>query len=269
MLLRTRDCDSVFTPSAVHIACACRLIPLGSQGGGKDLTVALYLDHAFITCSVGAPEAAALVERGFVEGSANVHPGQGTANRRFFFGNFMLELLWVTNPDEAASDAVYPTGLWERWSKRSEGASRFGIVYGGVPAYGSSVPFATESYRPPYLAPPMSIEIVQGMALEEPALFWISSLVGDRETSSEPTNHRASVRSISGVRIGLTGTRTLSHAARRVRDAALLDFFSTPSQVLEVRFQSEHDSILDCRPELPLVFLTTAASRADDASSPQ
>lgn len=224
--------------------------------------MALYLDHAFITCSVGAPEAAGLVARGFVEGSPNVHLGQGTANRRFFFANFMLELLWVTNPAEAASDAVHRTGLWERWSKRSEGASRFGLVYGGLPAQGLSVPFETESYRPPYLPPPMNIEIVQGMALQEPAVFWVPALSDDRTISSEPTHHRAPVRSIRAVRIGLKDMATLSQAAHRVRDAALLDFFSTPSPVLEVHFQAEHDSILDCRPELPLVFRTTAASGA-------
>jgi hypothetical protein len=76
--------------------------------------MALYLDHAYITCSVGAPEAEVLLEHGFAEGSPNVHPGQGTANRRFFFANFMLELLWVADPLEAAADAVRHTGRWER-----------------------------------------------------------------------------------------------------------------------------------------------------------
>jgi hypothetical protein len=42
-----------------------------------------------------------MVKFGLLEGSSNAHPGQGTANRRFFFDNFMLELLWVTNPAEA------------------------------------------------------------------------------------------------------------------------------------------------------------------------
>jgi hypothetical protein len=51
--------------------------------------VAVELDHAFIACRPGAPEADALLRQGFVEGSPNTHPGQGTANRRFFFDNFM------------------------------------------------------------------------------------------------------------------------------------------------------------------------------------
>src|SRR5215469_13717593 len=81
----------------------------------------LRLNHAFITCDVGAPEATALLARGFIEGSRNMHPGQGTANRRFFFTNFMLELVWVSDPVEALGVSVRPTELWERWSRRGEG----------------------------------------------------------------------------------------------------------------------------------------------------
>jgi hypothetical protein len=57
------------------------------------LAVAVEIDHVFIGCRPGAPEADSMLKRGFVEGSPNTHPGQGTANRRFFFDNFMLELL--------------------------------------------------------------------------------------------------------------------------------------------------------------------------------
>ena len=53
------------------------------------------LDHCFILTDVGAPEAELLTEFGFVEGEPNTHPGQGSANRRFFFANAMLELVWV------------------------------------------------------------------------------------------------------------------------------------------------------------------------------
>ena len=53
------------------------------------------LDHVFIMCAVGGPEAVALSRLGLKEGSANTHPGQGTASRRFFFRNGYIELLWV------------------------------------------------------------------------------------------------------------------------------------------------------------------------------
>ncbi len=71
------------------------------------------LDHLLICTDEGAPAAELLVQVGLTEGSGNVHPGQGTANRRFFFHNLMLELLWVQDAAEAQSEVTRPTHLWE------------------------------------------------------------------------------------------------------------------------------------------------------------
>lgn len=65
--------------------------------------MAFELDHFFVWSDVNAPEADYLINAGLSEGPANVHPGQGTANRRFFFANGMLELLWVHDEAEARS----------------------------------------------------------------------------------------------------------------------------------------------------------------------
>jgi Glyoxalase-like domain len=61
------------------------------------------LDHVSICVAAGAPEADELIRFGLIEGAANRHPGQGTANRRFFFAGAFLELLWVDDPAEAAA----------------------------------------------------------------------------------------------------------------------------------------------------------------------
>jgi hypothetical protein len=105
--------------------------------------MALELDHLFVLASPGAPEAERLRALGLSEGSRNVHPGQGTANRRFFFENAMLELIWVENAEQARSSLVAPTRLWERARWRESGALPFGICLrdsaGGPP----ELPFAT------------------------------------------------------------------------------------------------------------------------------
>ncbi|MGH8238896.1 MAG: hypothetical protein ACREXP_18010 [Steroidobacteraceae bacterium] len=54
-------------------------------------SIPVEVDHVFVSASVGAPEGDRLLDLGLVEGSPNRHPGQGTANRRFFFANAMLE----------------------------------------------------------------------------------------------------------------------------------------------------------------------------------
>jgi hypothetical protein len=105
------------------------------------------IDHIFVMTDTGAPDADELQRLEFVEGAPNRHPGQGTANRRFFFDNAMLELVWVENIDEAGSPLVQPLRLLDRWMKRSANSWPFGICLrprDGLP------PFKSYDYRPPY-----------------------------------------------------------------------------------------------------------------------
>lgn len=74
----------------------------------------------------GAPGAGRLSEIGFVEGPGNVHPGQGTANRRFFTDGFTIELLYVSDVEEAATGAGRGLGILAR--SRDAAASPFGLV---------------------------------------------------------------------------------------------------------------------------------------------
>jgi len=121
----------------------------------------------------GAPAAEQLSRLGFQEGAPNQHPGQGTANRRFFFINAMLELLWVSNPAEAQHENTRRTLLWERWSGREQGASPFGICLPPIDSQGLGPPFPGWEYRPAYLPDPMSIHIGEG-GIAEPMWFYLS-----------------------------------------------------------------------------------------------
>jgi hypothetical protein len=125
--------------------------------GRRSPAMALELDHVFVCCSPGAPEADALLHLGLIEGSPNTHPGQGTANRRFFFRNAFLELLWVSEPAEARSEQTRRTKLWERWSRRTSNACPFGFVFRPQGVNAATAPFATWAYCPNYL--PSGLEI--------------------------------------------------------------------------------------------------------------
>ncbi|MFN7704041.1 MAG: hypothetical protein ACK5OS_05405 [Chryseotalea sp.] len=48
------------------------------------------------------------------EGSNRVHVGQGTTNRKFYFGNFFLEILCVHYEQKIKSDLAKPIKLWQR-----------------------------------------------------------------------------------------------------------------------------------------------------------
>ena len=111
---------------------------------------------------------------GLKEGSANTHPGQGTACRRFFFENAYLELFWVSDPREAQAEEVLKARLFERWSKRNEGACPFAIIFRPADAsVAAEPPFPTWAYRPSYMPAGVSIDIAKDTPLSGPEFFYL------------------------------------------------------------------------------------------------
>jgi hypothetical protein len=172
----------------------------------------IELDHVFVCATSGAPEATRLVQMGFIEGSPNVHPGQGTANRRFLFRNAMLELLWISDSHEAMSEATRNTRLWERWSKRAIGASPFGICTRPLKTGAKGPPFAAWEYKPAYL-PPERCMYIGKAPIDEP--MWIHLDFAEREDRAHSfVKHPNGATDISGLR--LTTPATLRSDPARV-----------------------------------------------------
>jgi Glyoxalase-like domain len=213
------------------------------------------LDHVFICCAEGAPEAEALVSLGFREGSGNTHPGQGTANRRFFFHNAYLELVWVTDREEAGSEAARPTRLLERWSRRGVEACPFGVIVrpdGGEPA---EAPFDIDAYRPSYLPAPLSIDIARDTPLREPGLFFMSFGRSPETIGREATTHPNGASRLTGVEIGLPGREPLSRAAATLQARGVASFQAADAWVLSLTFDHASPGLgADLRPALPLVL---------------
>jgi hypothetical protein len=221
----------------------------------------LELDHVFICCDEGAPQADALVAGGLIEGSPNAHPGQGTANRRFFFANSFLELLWVANPAEAQSDAVRATQLWDRWHKRAAGTNvcPFGLVLRPGPDDDPRAPFPAWSYRPSYLPEGLSIEVASGVQSFEPLLFYLPFARGRAALRGEPTDHPAGIRELVSLRLSLGEASAPSPAVAQVVATGLLSLRRAPAYLVELRFLGERAAPLDLRPHLPLVFVPAEA----------
>jgi Glyoxalase-like domain len=214
--------------------------------------VGVVIDHAFIACRTGAPEADLLLRQGFVEGSGNTHPGQGTANRRFFFDNFMLELLWIVDQAEVTSVQTRRTRLWERCSKSATADSPFGIVFRSDGDH-SPPPFQTWAYFPSYLPAGTAIEVAEGTTLQEPELFYLPFLRGGRSTS-EPTTHKLPFCRVKSIAVGVCNLAALSNAALSIQTLGQLRYFASDRPVLELHFQSDQKAQVDLRPALPLVM---------------
>jgi hypothetical protein len=221
--------------------------------------MAIQFDHLFICTSIDALAAERLVAFGLTEGEPNVHPGQGTACRRFFFRNAYLELLWVHNPGEAQSALVRATHLWERWSGRNTGACPFGLCFRPAADHVGGPPFSTWDYRPPYLPQPLSLAVGTNAAvLIEPMLCYLAfPRRPDISPPSrlQPLDHPAGLREVT--RVTLAGPRTdgPSPALRALMRSELVGWREGAAPLAELGFDGERGgNTQDFRPALPLVL---------------
>jgi hypothetical protein len=221
----------------------------------------LALDHVFVLCEVGAHGAEALRGLGLREGSGNVHPGQGTANRRFFFRNFFLELLWVADAAQARREPAAGTRLWERWSHRNGAASPFGLLLRTQGDAPGALPFPTWSYRPSYLPPGASLEFARGVPLGEPALVVMNWPRGPDAAGAEPVDHPAGFGELLHACVGVPSADALSAATQTVRDLCGIAYRSTGAPLLRLDFAADRDVEHDLRPALPLLLRGVARSR--------
>ena len=214
--------------------------------------MAAVLDHVFICTAVGASVGDRLRDFGVREGSPNRHPGQGTACRRFFFRNAMLELLWVADAEEARASAA--TRLWERWS--SAGASPFGIILRPASEGLIECPFRSWQYRPAAM-PDLVLEIAADTGLGEPMWCFNARGRAPAEFPAErlqPIEHPAGVRAITGIRLFCPSLRD-DCVTQRMANAGHLTLEPAADHWIELEFDGGAQGLCtDFRPGMPLVF---------------
>jgi hypothetical protein len=221
--------------------------------------MAFEIDHLFICTTFRAPEADRLVEFGLTEGEPNVHPGQGTSNRRFFFRNCMLELLWLRDEAEARSEQIAPTRLFERCTYWQTDASPFGLCFrsatDGEPAF---PPYAWE-YRPPYMPEGMSLLVADNSTdTAEPMLVylpyrWRPDQFPDGR--KQPLDHRAGLGEVSAVRVTIRKAAPYSEPLSAIENYGDVFLTTGAEDVIELSFDGEtRGGYADFRPDLPLIF---------------
>jgi Glyoxalase-like domain len=212
------------------------------------------LDHLFVCADPGAPEAEELVRFGLREGPPSQHPGQGTANRRFSFANAMIELIWISDAQEAQSPSTKRTLLWERWSRRKDNTSPFGSCLRPIDAPDPDTPprFTSWEYRPEYLPDPLCMHIGEA-GVEEPMWVYLSFMRRARREQYF-AEHPIGIRQIT--RLTLTAPQPLlSDASRKVLENGVLTAQTGTTHLLEIEFDDHRrNELIDFRPYLPLVF---------------
>jgi len=212
----------------------------------------IELDHVFVCTARGAPEAKELSQFGLHEGPPNQHSGQGTACRRFAFKNAMLELLWVTDRDEATSEQTRRTLLWERWIGRSTTTCPFGIFLRPCNAPIEQPHFSGWEYRPSYLPTSLSIHVGEA-GLDEPMWVYLGFL-SRTQREQQFVEHRVGIREITGL-VLTCPLPPHSRASQIAIDAKTLAVRSGPRPLLEIEFDlGRCQKVKDFRPILPLIF---------------
>ena len=210
------------------------------------------LDHVMIFCDAGAPEADALVGCGLHEGPANTHPGQGTANRRFFFPNVYIELLWVSDAAEAQAPEAEAVKLWDRWQGRRS-ACPFGFVF--RPGQRPVAPIDSWTYSPRYFPEGFSIEVARDRPPNEPLLFYLPFARPALVENIDATHADPVVGAIVGATLHLPRTERLSPALEALVAAGLVTVEPAREYLLDLFHVGGAAGFIDLRPALPLRFL--------------
>ncbi len=134
----------------------------------------MLFDHFFIATHSPHMLAERLIAHGLTEGTPNIHPGQGTANRRFFFHNVFLEVLYIHDQVELIASMAAPLQLAQRFAELESDASPFGICF--RPEKTEKCSFESFVYKPNYLPEPLQIDVAP-VILSEPLFFFLDFAV--------------------------------------------------------------------------------------------
>jgi hypothetical protein len=218
----------------------------------------MEFDHAFICVRPGATEAEALREFGLTEGTPNQHPGQGTANRRFFFENGFLELLYLTDSEEVRSAVTNDTKLHERLVRADQGVSPFGICFRPERSVEERPAFDFWRYRPSYLPNEKYVAVSSQGGLEEPMWFFLS--FGRRPDEAVPERrqimkHVCGFREITRISVCVRSIESASEAAQAAKRVRGMEVRVCQKHRLEIGFDNEmQGQEQDFGDSLPLVF---------------
>ena len=207
------------------------------------------LDHFFILTEPGAPQARLLSDLGLVEGTANSHQGQGTANRRFCFDDAMLELLYVHDAEEA----MCGLGNGLRIVDRAAGgiASPFGIIVRSD-LESTNPPFHGWSYHPEYFDTGNYFHVGENSdLLEEPLCICMPFNL------PAPSVQPVSVdpyTSVTELRISIPANRP-SMVLETLAQCKRISLCLGEPHLMEIVFNEKKEGkCADLRPELPLLI---------------
>ena len=208
----------------------------------------IELDHFFILTEPGAPHADLLSGIGLTEGPRNEHPSQGTANRRFFFSNMGLELLYVRDASEAARGRGSRLRIVERAA--DDKASPFGLIVRAT-TESTDMPFPGWRYCPEYFQADQCFHVGENSdLLEEPLCICMPLNMPLPEDQLRLANRKMTVTEL---RLSVPVVRP-TVTLEAIADCERISLRLNEPHRLEIVFNEEKEGkSKDMTPELPLV----------------
>ncbi|WP_020593154.1 VOC family protein [Kiloniella laminariae] len=214
------------------------------------------LDHVFVfvTLEDGETkplEASLLEQAGVQESYQREHPGQGTANICYCFDNCYLELLWLTDEQEARSPLIARTALAERAHWKTNGASPFGLALRRTAH--SLFPLATWDYCPPYLPPGMAIPV--SLSSQDPRHPMVFQSPGTKRPDQWETTKRQNFSDLDLIELQLPQNEGFSDDLIKLQQLSLIPVITyradTPGIRLSLKDQAgkitHHLQLPSCR----------------------
>lgn len=212
----------------------------------------MEVDHIIIFSNDKGTEADELVKFGLTEGSNRVHPGQGTRNRKFYFENFFLEIVWVYNESEARSKVAAPTRLWERANHRLNGSSPFGLCLVNAPDTNDLFETCLQ-YRPGYVAAGSSFDIITNQ--EHPYLPWTCRLPSSgKHTVGESKNHQLGVKKLTHLKFGIRKSDYQNRFTDLLGRESIISFRNAENHNLTLEFDHKQRNSIKKLSTMPLVI---------------
>jgi len=189
----------------------------------------IEIDHIFIFSNKGK-ETDDLVNFGLTEGSGRKHKGIGTVNRRIFFDDFYIEILWAENEQEAKS--VDEIGIWERSDFKNNHYSQFGLCLKNTKKT-DSVFNKSIKWKPEFLPENKFVDI-----LTNERMPWIFRFPANRNnTLDEPIKHKNGIKKLTKAVFNLKEI-DFKNVILEINRNSIIDFVQTKENQLILEFDN-------------------------------
>ncbi|MFK8061466.1 MAG: VOC family protein [Polaribacter sp.] len=243
----------------------------------KGVTTDLQVDHFNIWVKDPKKAKEKLNSIGFTsqpDSLSEIHKGQGTSGRYFYFFNNYLELIFVYNQEEFKKNNEIHTGLdfTKRANFKENGASPFSIALKVKDYNVDKIPFKTIKYHQDWMIENESIYAAKNSKtnLKEPSIFVVYPEMesGTFESLADLQNfpaeddfwkaffkHPNGAQKITKITITSTNLNLNTETIKAVQKIKELTIKNGTEHLMELHFDHHiQGKTFDLRPELPLII---------------